>query len=257
MPAIFRSIFGRLSIVIIMLMLLRCDSGLRGQLEYADYLLDEGNFEDAITLLIVLDNQYPGSVEVKSKLASAHMAHALLDSGATYLTLVASYFEETEAGKSEFQQFSENSPDLTTEDIAELSLARKILDEDIPDGSKRSREWLQLGFARLMEINAIGVVKTGANSEDIVCNSDPDNPALGPEGIPDDYDPDALTSEENARFNENVNKVGSDFVNAGLSSDISIIQTVEKIKEDLNAASNLEDYLNTQYGVGTPCPPAP
>jgi hypothetical protein len=232
-----------------------CDSGLKGQLEYADFLLDEGRFSEAITLLTILDNKYPDNREVKSRLASSHLSHALLGDGSTYLTLVASYFEETTDGN-EFKDFSSRSPELTAEEISELGLARKIIDEQIPDAEKRSGEWLQLGFARLMEINAIGVVKTGALSEDNVCNADPDNPAFAADGIPDEYDADALTEEETDQFNENVSKAGSDFANAGLSSDNAIINTIERIADGLNSFSTVQDYLDDQYGVGTPCPPA-
>jgi len=237
------------------LFLLSCDSGIKGQLEYADFLLDKGEFTDAITLLTILDNQYPDNRDVKTRLGSAHLAHALLDEGTTYLSLVADYFEDTTEGN-EFKEFSQKSPDLTDLEIAELGLARKILDEQIPDDQKREGEWLQLGFARLMEINAIGVIKTGALSDDNLCNASPDDPSFAADGIPDDYDADALTSEESDQFNENANQAGDDFENAGLSRDMGIIQTVERIAEGINNFGSVQAYLDDQYGVGTPCPPA-
>ncbi len=234
---------------------LSCDSGLKGQLEYADFLLDEGKFSDAITLLTILDDKYPDNRDVKSKLGSAHLAHALLDEGATYLSLVADYFEETTEGN-EFKQFSDKSPNLTQVEIVELGLARKILSEQIPDDQKREGEWLQLGFARLMEINAIGVVKTGALSEDKVCNAAPDDPSFSADGIPDDYDSDALTQKESEQFNENAQRAGNDFENAGLSRDMGIIKTVERIAQGISNFGSVQAYLDDQYGVGTPCPPA-
>ena len=112
--------------------------------------------------------------------------------------------------------------------------------------------WLHMAFARLLEINVIGVIKTGALSDDNHCNADPNQ---GPDGIPDDYDSSALTPEDTARFQENVAKLGGDFENAGFSSDAEIIQSVERIEDDLATFASVEDYLDNQFGAGAPCPP--
>ena len=230
-----------------------CDPGLKGQLEYADFLLDRSQFSDAIKLLDVLDLQYPDNIEVKGKLAAAHLANAVLSGDRTYLSLVADYFEETAPGKTEFQQFSEKSPSLNDEQVAELSLAKIIFDEQIPDDKKSKQIWIQLAFARLLEINAIGVIKTGALSPDEHCNADPT--ILKPDGVPDNYNSGALTPEDSATFNDDADKVGDNFVNAGLSGDIGIIKTINKIRDDLAASASLENYLNKQFGSGVPCPP--
>ena len=235
-----------------------CDNYLDSQLEYADFLLDKADFTNAIVVLNILDGMYPDNREVKSRLASAHLSHAILDENTTYLSLVAEYFDVdpdlTGDENKVFKQFSRRSPDLTDDDITELALARVILDEQISDSDKRPGEWLQLAFARLMEINAIGVVKTGALSPDQVCNAEPTNPAKGPEGLPDDFDSSALTPEEEAQFSENVAQVPSDFQNAGLSSDMSIIRTTQTIADELALYGDLASYLDDQFGVGAVCP---
>jgi hypothetical protein len=247
------------SIILLTIFLCTCTAGLDGQLEYADFLLDKGQFGDAITLLDVLDAQYPGNVGIKSRLGSAHLAHAILnqtsegsESPGSYLSLLADYLEVDTGSSSRtvFQQFAERSPALTDDGIAELALARKILNEDISDADKGEKEWLQLGFARLIEINAIGVVKTGALSPDNVCNADPTN--TNPDGLPDEYTAGNLTADDSAQFDEDVAQVKVDFTNAGLP-DLSIITAVEKIASDLAAASSLQNYLDTQFNQGVAC----
>ena len=227
-----------------------CSPGLNEQIEMADFLLDQGKFQDAVNFLEILDNRYPDNIEIKTRLASAHISNAVLTDDRSYLGLVADYFEDKEAGETDFGHFSRKSPQMTQENMQEIGFAKTILKDEIPDGIKNPKEWLQLGFARLLEINYIGVVLTGALGEDNYCNADP---LKGPDGIPDDYDSSALTGENEAMFDEDVSAADDDFVNAGLPEDKGIIPTIRRISDDLAALGNLQNYMDSQFTSA--CPP--
>jgi len=229
-----------------------CEPDLESQLEYAEYLLDKGEFEDAVTVLTILHEQYPANIEIIRKLGSALMASAVLIDDRSYLGLVADYYEDKDEEDSDFQHFSERSPELTEENIETLASAKRTYAEDIPEDQKTSGDWLSLAFMRLLEINAIGIVKTGALSDDNHCNADP---SKGPDGVPDDYDANALTPEEQALFEEDANQVGTDFENAGLSSDNGLVQAVNRIAEDLATFPDVGGYLDDQFDAGAACPP--
>lgn len=232
------------------LLITNCSPSLNEELEIADFLLDQGKFTDAVAYLEILDARYPDNTQIKSKLASAHISNAVLTDERTYLGLVADYFEDKDSTETDFQHFSRKSPVMTQENMDEIGLAKAILTGEIPDGEKGPKEWLQLGFARLLEINYIGIVLTGALGEDLYCNADP---TKGPDGIPDDYDSSALTPANETLFNEDVSQADSDFENAGLPTDEGIIPTIQRISDDLTALGNLQNYMDDQFA--SVCPP--
>jgi hypothetical protein len=254
----FPTRFLRFSLLVIVgFALTHCADPVAGHIENAQFLLDEGRYTEALVEAQKAVDADPDNVQANFLKASAMIGISILGEGETYLSFLANLMDEKEAGESDLQTFVRVAPS-DTESLSVLEDARDLLIDltSMAEGRQLQRVYLQLYMARLFEI-AGATTRLGAVSPNEECNADPNNAMK--DTIPDDFDPDALTDEEGTRYQDNMDNLESDSVNAGLGADFGLNDRIAEMKADMDAAidaagdaqEGLSDYFTDSFGDPT------
>ncbi len=245
---------------------LSCVTGDQKTLEEIGFLLDDGEFTEAITKARGAVANDPTNPEARFLLASALLGDAALSGGndcaaedTGWLGLIACLQDEQQTGESGFLTFNRIAPQVTDK-LANLEEAANILAQLFSEGTAGSlgRDvCLQLYVARLFEISG-AITRIGATSENEICNAIPGH--ANKDEIPDDFAPNALNETQSIRFDSNLNTVNANATCAGLPSDFALGARILSIASDLTAAiaaaagdlpTGVEDFFTAEFASGT------
>lgn len=248
-----------------------CVSGVDSSIEKAQFLLDDGNFAEAVAEARKAVAADPASVDAAFVLGSALLGGAIAADSSTcavdpnypdgndgYLGLVACLQEDPGSGESDAQTFLRIAP-ATTSSLSELEEATDLLESTgvgINAEHPRYKDiYLQLYVARLFEI-ASAMTRIGAKSDDNACNATGDATQI--DGVPDSFNANALAGTEAERYRENVETVGSDGQKAGLPADFALSDRIISMGDNLSGAIEAQagdvdlgtqDHFNDQYSI--------
>ncbi len=215
-----------------------CNSGTEGDIEDAQFLLDQAKYSDAITILEAIVAAEPENYEAIGLLGSAVFARGFLGEDTTYLGLFADFLEGQTSGLSNLETIQAKTPAAAVAGRNDILRAETLLADSIPDASKTNQNYLQLGFAQLAIISVI-LGDIGALASDDPC----------------DYTFDAVSTADEQRFQDSLDEVNGNFESSGLEdfSQNDLGQQITQIDNDLQAAADLAAYLESEFDVSA-CP---
>lgn len=227
------------------LMFVACAGAVDKNIEDAQFLLDKAEFAKAETKARAALVADPNSSEAKYVLAESLMGQSALGDGETFVTLLGRLLLEPDAGESGLETFGRIAPNSDSETRAKLEEARDTL-LDIPEPERSKEVYLQIMFARMLEVSVYLNLIGAADSTDLLCNA---TGTAGTDGVPDGFtDPDALSADQSARFQDNLDSMPSDAESAGFPADFVLIQRTTDLASELATAQDLADFLKNQIG---------
>ena len=232
-----------------------CANDVDRLIEEAQFALDDGNFTEAEAKAreaLTLDST---NNEAKFYLATSLASGAVLGNNSTFLSLLSNLQSEKTPGESNTETFVRIAPELTAAQLADLEEATDQLSGiSLADRTSNPDFSLLLYMTRLFEI-ASAVSAIGATNPDNECNANPANPNT--DGIPDGYDPDALSGDRATRFDNNLENVDGDGERAGLGSGFEVSERVNEMNSALedaisnqagDIAAGLEEFFTDEFG---------
>ncbi len=236
-------------------LLLSCASDVNKNLEEARFLLDKGEYAAAETSCRAALAEDPSNHDGKFLLASSLIGQAFLANGRSYLGLMSNVEKDKKSGESDFETFARIAPELAGDTLKNIQDARDVL-ISIPKDIRTVDDYLQLYVTRLFEIATVNS-QIGATSADKLCNADHASP--NKDGVPDDFDPSALSGSAATRFEDNVSNINSDGRHAGLPSSFALNDRLTNVSTDLakeitaaggDAQVGAQNYLAKQFCNG-------
>lgn len=229
----------------LMLLMLSCVSESQKGIEEARFLLDQGEFAQAIALLKPILADEPNNNEAKFLYGSALIGGFALekksgcrDTDTGYLGLLACLLDDKTADDSNgLKTFSRIAPENgnSNNEIAEavdVLVSIEKFNERVPEKDVALQRLVSRAFAISSAFQVIG-----ANSENTECNAG----GAGVDDVPDEYDVSVLTATQAADFRANLEGIQTDAQIVGFDSNFNLITRVNDILSDLeaNGGSNL------------------
>lgn len=221
------------------MLLIACVQNTEQNLEEARFLLDQGKFSQAVSLLEPILVDEPSNTEAKFLLASAYVGEAALspnhncqstDTG--YLGTLACLLDDKSAdddsGLKTFNRISPDNNDLDDELQRAIDLLVSV--KKFNDKTPEKDVALQRLIARVFAVSA--VFKTvEANSPNTQCNGG----GPGVDDVPDDYDSSVLTSAQASNFRKNLEGIKADATIVGFADDFNLVTRINDILASLDA----------------------
>ncbi|MFH1017482.1 MAG: hypothetical protein V1798_04775 [Pseudomonadota bacterium] len=199
--------------------------------EQAQFLLDHGNYTEAAALLQPVVAANPQDDQATFLLASALIGKSVLGTSRSYLGLFADLLNDPSTGETGFQTFARIAP-ASSSSISDLEAATDLLENltTFASSVQLGDVYLQLYISRLFEISGV-ITQVG------VCGAG--------------YDPTAFVADTaaNDRFQQNLDQVNGDGVNAGIPSDFPLTSRITSIVEDLNTPGGTLGFLDNQFAA--------
>lgn len=202
------------------LLVVGCAGSFDTKIEETQFLLDQGQFAEALVKARELVAEDATNVEAQFLLASSLLGDSVisartsprsqcLEEDVGYLGLMACLLDNQGADETAFLTFVRIAPD-TTEKIEELQEARDVLIAlaATATGTRLKDVYLQLWVARLFEISTT-TLQIG------LCTGN--------------FNADALSADELDRFQNNLDNVNDDGQNADLPDDFSLNERILEI----------------------------
>lgn len=245
----------------LLLFLLNCASEKAELKEEVRFLLDARQYTQAIEKAREVVAKDSDDAEASFLLASALLGDAAL-SGANncpegdqgILGLLACLADPLEPDENDLSSFLRIAPDLARlANLEEATDIFKVLDANALSDADRDNVFIRLYASRLFELGG-ALTRVGLKTANDECNHCL-NMTLGcvmsmKDEVPDGFDADALTPEQETRFRENlteVNEVGGDL---GLSQDFSLILRADQIAMDLGI-DPIPTFFDTTFNSAT------
>lgn len=209
-----------------------CGDANQSRLEEIRFLLDKGQVEEALTLATEAVAAQPENIQAKLLFAEANLTAGALSGGAGcqptdigFLGLVACLQDAKGDGESDFDTFRRIAPS-TVAKLTQVETATNTLTEITTTTVATSDTYLLQFFSKMFEISG-AMTRLGSF-----------NPGECTEG--------PLSSDEEARFQNNLDTVNEDGINAGFPSDFELFTRIDQIKADVAAAMSLSDFFNNE-----------
>jgi hypothetical protein len=206
-----------------------CGSSTTNDIEDAQFMMDALAFDDAIVLLRQITTKEPTNYRAQALLASALLYKGFIGTSSTYLSLYADFLDGDEANENATGMgwLASIVAGKTASGKDEVIEAINTFENKVQNLTKTDH--LQLGFAYLAIFAILGVHVV-----------QPDTP---------EYDPNALSPEEETIFKNSLDQVEpnmvaggvDDFGTTGLGQELTAINTA------LDAAPTIADFFNAQY----------
>lgn len=225
----------------LMLLMLSCVSESQKGIEEARFLLDQGEFAQAIALLKPILADEPNNNEAKFLYGSALIGgfalekkSGCLDTDTGYLGLLACLLDDKTADDSNgLKTFSRIAPEngSSNDEIAEavdVLVSIESFNERVPEKDVALQRLVARAFAISSVFQVIGANSPNENQ----CYVG----GTGVDEIPDDYDSTLLVTAQAADFRANLEGIQTDAQTVGFDTDFNLITRVNDILDDLDAA---------------------
>lgn len=232
-------------------LMLSCASGTQSDIEKARFLLDEGEFQQAIDLMDPIVAADSSNNEAKFILGSALIGNFALEpkSGCQaedtgYLGVLACLLDDKESGDTNgLQTFARIAPEDSgsNDDInraVEILVSIDEFSENVPEVDVA----LQRLVARSFDISVTFQI-AGANSPNVnQCYTG----GTGQDEIPDDYDSSNIDRLEAQSFRDNLEAIEVDAKLVGFGDDFNLISRANNILADIDANTSLSNTASVR-----------
>ena len=244
-----------------------CVDSLNRDIEEIQFLLDAGDYDEAIRIGENLISEDSTNREASVLLASAYLGRGSLSGGAGcqdedtgVVGLLACVVDSRSNNESNLETFSRIAP--PEERISDVERAVELLSASKTEVSLSTDEVefrdisLKLFVARIFFVSS-GLTFVGATSENQVCNSNENAPLK--DDVPDEYDSSVITEDYADEYLLNLETLNQDGADGGFPSDFDLFSRIVDIRqeiEDIPGAPTLtneqllEAYFDSQFQDG-------